>query len=416
MSDIGTQSASIKTAAVETKSLSTDLHVTGRIQPEISKEVDISTRFSGRVLRVIADLGTVVKKGDVLATVDSHDITDLQAELIEAASKLAIASSHRERERQIYEELLQRPKGLIAAKTDFERARVQLKLTEAEFKRQQELHVEKIASAKDFMSAQANLEKMKFDFKEAESALQREDRLFKNQGMLKRDYQLANAEMAREKRHVDTLRQRLAFVGMQDHLIDQVEKTGVIVSEIPLVTPQGGVITDQHVASGEMVEPNNKLFTVTDLSIVVVAADLPEIDLRYAKMNAPVAVTVASYPDETFNGTIRFISEHVNSNTRTVSIRALLKNPDHKLKSHMFAEIDLAGQSQLVLAVPKSAVHDRGGQKVVYVAVDKGFEEREIKVGRVYNDDAEVLSGLKEGEHVATQGSLLLKTAMSFGK
>ncbi len=416
VSEQGVRAAHIETEAVRKQYLSQDLHLTGRIQPEISREVDVSTRFSGRVLKIEAGLGSAVCKGQILATVDSHDISELQAELIEACSKLEIARSHNERERQIYEEHLQRPKGLLAARSHFEQMKVQLKWATGEFQRQQELYSEKIASAKDFIAAQANLEKLKFEFKEAESALQREDRLFQNKGMLKRDYQLALAEMAREKRHVETLRQRLAFAGLPQGLIAEVEATGHIVAEIPLLSPMSGVVADQHVAVGEMVDPGKNLFTVTDLSEVIVAVDLPEIDMRYARLNGPVKVTVASYPDKIFTGIISFIGERVNPNTRTVSIRAKLSNPEHKLKSHMFAEIDLPGPTQSVLSFPKAALHERDGQKVVYVQVKDGFEQKEVKVGRQFKGYIEALTGLNEGEHVATTGSLLLKTSMVYGR
>src|SRR5688572_31328216 len=110
----------LKTETVERRGLANRLHVTGRIQAEVSKEIDVSPRFSGRVVSIDVALGQRVNTGNVLARVDSQAVGEMQAELIEAQSKLDIARAHEERERQIYEEQRQRPKELLAAQADFE--------------------------------------------------------------------------------------------------------------------------------------------------------------------------------------------------------------------------------------------------------------------------------------------------------
>jgi membrane fusion protein, heavy metal efflux system len=231
--------------------------------------------------------------------------------------------------------------------------------------------------------------------------------------LLRKDLQLAHAEMLREKQHVDTLKQRLILFGMPKAMVERVVSTSTITPFVPIVSPVAGSITAHQVAVGEIVSPDKKFMTVTDLSTVMMTADIPEVDVPQVRMGAPVEIKVSAFPQETFNGIISYVSDVVNPTTRTVAIRASLPNPHRKLKTNMWAEIDLPGAPASVLAVPKAAVQERAGSQVVYVATSGGYEEHRIEVGRDFGEYLEIKTGLREGDQVATQGSLLLRTAMT---
>ncbi len=408
------QLVDIRNEPIQKRLLVVNLHVTGQIKPEVGKEVNVNTRFSGRVTDVRVAPGQSVHRGDVLAMVDSHQISELQAELIEAKSKLLIAEAQEERERQIYEEQLLRPKTLIQARTHFDETKVVLELAESEFKRQEGLYHEKISSAKDYLTAKATRAKGKVAHAQAQVDLQREERLYANKAMMRRDYQLAQAETARARQHKSTLIQRLQFLGVAPHMVQEVLKDAKIIAEVPIVAPASGVITHQRVAVGEVINSEENVFTITDLSNVVVAADIPEVHVPKVRIGSNVHVKVASYPHETFEGTISYISDQVNSETRTVAIRARLPNSDRRLKSNMFSEIDISGEPQMLLACPKSAVQERDGKKVVYVQKPNAYQERAVEVGSETEDYYHVVGGLSAGERVATQGSLMLKTELTY--
>ncbi|MBX9878403.1 MAG: efflux RND transporter periplasmic adaptor subunit [Candidatus Obscuribacterales bacterium] len=404
----------IRNEPIDQRKVSLTLRITGQIRPEVGKEVDINSRFSGRVIKVPVALGQKVSPGEVLATIDSREIGDLQAELIEARSKLEIARAHERREQQIYEEQLQRPAALIHAKAEFNQANTKLELSESEYRRQEQLHQEKIASTKEFLRSKAGYENAKADFSQAQQSLQREEHLFANRAMMRRDVDVAKAETKRADQHLSTLKQRLVFLGVPQSMVEDVIRQGKIQVLVPLISPANGVVTNIDVAVGEVLSPEKVAFTVTNLSSVVVAADLPEIDLARVKMDSPVRVKISSYPNEIFHGTINYISQVVDPETRTVKIRVTLPNESNRLKSNMFAVIDIDGDSADMLACPKSAIQERDGNKVVYVAVDGGYQERAIKTGRESETYVEVLSGLAPGEKVATQGSLMLKTELTY--
>lgn len=408
------QQLDIKTEKVSRRLLSRSLHITGKIQPVVGQESDVNTRFSGRVVKVLVRPGEYVKPGQVLAQVDSAEISSLQSELIESKSKLTIAESQASREGLIYKENLQRPQSVIDARTQEEETNVQLELAQSEYKRYEGLLKEKIAAEKDYLTARAALENAKLAHKQSLAHLQREEELFKNKAVLKRDFQLAQAEAARERQHLNTLKQRLEFLGMSSEQVKEVLETGKIFATLALKAKSSGVITSQELAVGEMIEPSDRAMTVSDLSQVLVNADLPETDLSSVKLGDPVKVKVASYPNQQFSGIVSYISEHVDPETRTVAIRAKLDNQDRKLKFNMFAEIDFQVSPRAVLACPKAAVQDRDGNKVVFIKdVAAGYRPKEVVLNPGSEQYYEVVSGLNEGDEVVTQGSLLLKSELS---
>lgn len=402
------------TEKIQNRVLGEDLHMTGRIMPSLGKETDISARFSGRILEIRVKPGDEVKNNQVMALMDSQELSGLQAELIEAKSKLAIAKAHEEREKQIYAENILRPKALIEAKTHSEQCKVHLDLVESDHARIEGLFKAKIAAQKDYLAAGAALAKAKLEYKEAEAELAREENLYKNRALLRRDLQLAEAETMREKQHFHTLQQRLEVAGLTPKFQQQMLDTGQIVMTLPIRTGVDGVVTFQDVSVGELVGPDKHLFTVTDLSTVMVVADLPEAESNSIKLGDNVKLRIPGLPGERFTAKISYVSDLVNSATRTVPIRATLDNKQRKFKINMFADIELRASPQEVLACPKAAVQDREGKKFVFVKNGDKYVERRIELGIDNEYYYQVLSGLSAGEEVVTQGSLMLMTEVSY--
>jgi RND family efflux transporter MFP subunit len=393
--------------------LGEDLSATGQVMPDVGKESDVAPRFSGRIVEVLVKPGDFVTPRQHLAVIDSHEIASLQAELIEAQAKLMIARAHEEREKQVYEENLLRPQTLIHARTEYDHSKVTLDLAHAEFKRVEGLRKEKIASEKDFLAVQANQAQAELAHTEAAQQLQREEGLYKNKALLRKELQLAEAETARAKQHVGTLKQRLQFVGVHADLVEQVARTGQIVEHIPMHARVAGVITHQDAAVGELIEPSKRIFTITDLSTVVVSVDIPEIYVKWIKLGSPARIKIASYPDKVFQGAVSYMSDTVNPETRTVPVKVKLNNPQLLLKTNMFAEIELQGSPRSVLACPRDAVQERDGNTIVFVKDGAEYKPQQVELGTDTEKYYEVVSGLHENDEVVTQGSLLLKTELT---
>ncbi len=405
----------IETEAVKSRRLTDSLQVAGQIHPEFGKEVLLTNRVRGRVVKILVAPGHEVKKGQTLALIDSKQISDLQSELIESQSQLDIARAHEERESQIFQEQLKRPETLLKAKAHLEQAKVQSGLTERNLKRYEQLVKEGIAASKDFYAAQASHTKAQSVYRQAKSDLEREKQLYQNKAMMKRDLQLAQAEVRRAEQRLNTLRQRLIFLGMTATKVDQILATGRIVGTTPIIAPMDGIISQQEVALGEMVDPGKEAFRITDLTTVALAADIPDVDLPKLTIGMPVKARISGYPGQIFPGKINYISTYIDPDTRTAPVRARLVNPDLKLRANLFADTEILLPPHTVLACPKESVQKKEGREVVYVADGGRYIEQPIHVGIDSEKYYEVISGLKEGDRVVTTGSLLLKTQVASG-
>jgi RND family efflux transporter MFP subunit len=393
------------TAKIQAEELSLPLHLKATIEPDFGKEVDVSSRIAGRVKKILVKPGQTVSAKETMVIIDSKDVSELQAELVEAESKLKMFKAHHQREVMIYEEQMERPKALLDAEAQHKEAKVKRDLAESDFQRVQELFKEKITSEKEYNAGKAALAHAQAVYDQAAGDLAREQSLYKNVPLMQHDVQLAKAEVERAKQHLDTIIQRLEFLGMSADMVHQTLISGRLTGEVRIAAPVSGVVSRQEVEAGEHVQPDKPILTITDLSTVIVRADLPETHLSRVKLGSKVVIRVPSYRSQQFMGAINFISDQVNPQTHTVAIRAQLDNADRKLKKDMSAEIDLEAQPARVLICPKKAISERKEQAQVFVKTgDGGFEERNVTIGGETEDAVEIVSGLEEGDEVAIDG------------
>lgn len=403
----------LKTGVAETRNLALNKTLTGRIQADVGKEIDVSSRVNARVDSIAVPPGSFLAKGALIATLTSKDVSDIQAQLIEASARLMTAKSHEERERQIYKEQVQLPPALLEARTAAKNAKVQRELAANSLRRQQTLLHEKIGAMKDLVAAKAQFEAANLECEQAEANLKREEALFAGKGVLRRTLQAAQAEALSAEKQVQALKSRLKFLGVDEDAIARTVKDGTAMGTIHLRAPGAGVVTFFDVGPGELVEAEKPLFRLTDLSTALVEADLPEIDVHKVQLGDAISVKVPGLANP-LPAKISFIANHVNTSTRTVPIRARISDQTHTLKVGMFADVILAVEETRALSVPKAAIQEIEGRKCVFVKTAQGFVQRPIQIGAETDHFVQVLSGLAEGEEVATDGSLMLKTEITY--
>jgi cobalt-zinc-cadmium efflux system membrane fusion protein len=163
-----------------------------------------------------------------------------------------------------------------------------------------------------------------------------------------------------------------------------------------------------------VIETEQKLFTVANLTNVWVIANVPEKDVQFIRKDQKVNVVVAAYPHAIFSGIITYVGDVLDPATRTMSLRVTVPNPERLLKPEMFAIVSVyAASSPDTLSMPLAAVQDGPVGKMVFVQREAGvFEVRAIKLGNDEGDVVRVLEGVKAGEQVVTKGSSALKSEM----
>jgi cobalt-zinc-cadmium efflux system membrane fusion protein len=174
-----------------------------------------------------------------------------------------------------------------------------------------------------------------------------------------------------------------------------------------------GTVVERNVLVGQEIRADAPapLLTISNLDTVWVMADVYEQDLALVQPGAKVGVRVPAYPNEVFPGTIEHMGDVVDPTSRTVKLRCSVPNPGQRLKPEMFAKVELTSAAGgKVLAIPSRAVlNDSEHSRVVTVDNDNVFSMRIVEVGPENGGKVRVLSGLKPGEKIVTEGALFVK-------
>jgi Cu(I)/Ag(I) efflux system membrane fusion protein len=206
--------------------------------------------------------------------------------------------------------------------------------------------------------------------------------------------------------------QKLRNLDVPDSRIDEVRNTMTNPRTIDWASPATGDIVEKKIIQGQRVVAGDELFRIADHSRVWVIAEVAEADSGEIREGMRATVTLRAFATEPQDGVVSFIyPEMMNPETRTVTVRIELPNPDGKMKPGMYADVLFHADADggLVTAVPDNAVIDSGTRQVVLVAKGDGrFEPREVKLGRRGDGYVEITEGLKSGEEVVTSANFLI--------
>jgi RND family efflux transporter MFP subunit len=189
----------------------------------------------------------------------------------------------------------------------------------------------------------------------------------------------------------------------------KLKETGKPIADLTIYSPVSGYITERNALPNLYVEPSTRLYTVADLSRVWVNAQIFQDDIGRLKPGDRAAITVDSYPGQTFSGQIEEILPQVDMATRTVRVRLAIANPGLKLTPGMFVNVDLKTSLGRQLVVPASAVFQSGARQLVFLNQGNGsLEPKEVTVGTRVGDDFVVLKGLGAHQSIVTSASFLI--------
>jgi len=260
----------------------------------------------------------------------------------------------------------------------------------------------------DYLKAGARLH-------EAELAHLRAKDLYENKAVSLAELQRREAAMKTARAELREAKNRLELLGVPLEEIGRLERELTIKANMPLRAPFDGRVITRNITRGEVVETEQKLFTVANLTDVWVIGNVPEKDVRFIRKDQRVNVVLAAYPHAIFSGTITYVGDVLDPATRTMNLRVTVPNPERLLKPEMFAIVSVfATSSPDALSVPLASVQDGPMGKIVFVQrkEDGAFEARTVKLGDEEGDVVRVLEGVKAGEQVVTKGSFALKSEM----
>lgn len=206
---------------------------------------------------------------------------------------------------------------------------------------------------------------------------------------------------------------RLRQMGLTQTQIDAIDQKPADSLTSQILSPISGTVVAKSVYEGQYVTTGQPLFEIADFSTMWFMFRAYEQDMPWIKPGLPVTVTTPSIPNKSFVGKVTFIDPNFDEATRSTKVRVELDNPlvngRRELLHRLYADGKIELEAPGVLTVPRSAVIETGADAVVYIDQEGGaYAHTIIKTGRRGDTLVEVLSGLKEGDAVVTNGNLLI--------
>src|SRR6266498_876013 len=349
------QTSAIETVIVATQSIAGIIPATGKILVPENSVASIGPVNAGRIVRLYAGQGSIVKKGQRLADLESADIDQAEADYLKALA-------------------------------DYENARrssvAEVKLAQANYDRTKFLYEKTITAGKNLQAAEHDLEMAKA---------------------------AAVSTVAQTKAALTSARRHLLILGLKDSDIDALANKSSLSAVFSLTSPISGVVVERSGTIGATVGSDANVFKIIDISRVWIDANVFEKDLERVRRGQEVKVSVPAFPGVNFLGSVILISSVVDPETRSVKVRTEVPNSDGRLKPDMFANVQIITDlHRTAISIPQAAVLDDGGKTVVFIAEGNGYAKREVHAGIQGNGRVEIIEGLQAGDKVVVKGNYLL--------
>jgi Cu(I)/Ag(I) efflux system membrane fusion protein len=241
--------------------------------------------------------------------------------------------------------------------------------------------------------------------------LQRRDQLLQSLTELSGQNAQAAVSLARERLRS---REKFVYAGVDNSILNEIEKTRRTVDIVPVRAPKSGFVTQIGAREGSYVTPLVNLLSMADTFRVWIDIELYPDQLAWVKKGDEVSVKLPHSDQQQIKGRLQFINPTVDNASRTVRARLVVNNAHQLLRPGTFVDVIIATQPHKTLAIPRSAVMRTGnGSKVMLSRGDGHFIPVSIETGIESGDFIEITDGLQEGAQIAVNGQFLLDAAAS---
>ena len=333
------------------------------------QQTDVAPSIAGKVTAVGVELGSYVRRGQMLVRLDDVDsklrVEQAQAQLDQAKAAL----------RQAEEKVGVRPGQNFDVNRvpEVANARVALELAEKNLRRAEKLIESGDVSRSTYDQQRAQRDQLK-EVYEAALSLARQNFAA---------VATARANVANAETQLGLARRNLSYA--------------------LVFSPIDGYVAERTADLGEYVSPSSKVATIVRINPLRIRIDVPEQAIPEVSVGQSVSVTTSAWPDKNFSGRIARISPSVSANSRTLTVEAEVENSSGVLKPGQFASVRiLQSRPQPAVLVPVRAVKTESGVSRVFVIKDGHAQQRLVQLGQTEGDLIEVKGGIGADEQVAT--------------
>lgn len=238
-----------------------------------------------------------------------------------------------------------------------------------------------------------------------------------NVGVPQKELEQAISDQQTAEGALKAARDAVRMFGKSEAEIDQIVATRKIDPALVVPSPMTGQITSLNAPPGLLVQPGNAPapYTVTDVSVKWMLANVIESDIALFQVGQSVAVKVMAYPDRVFQGKISKIYASVDPNTHRATTRSEIRDPRNELRPGMLANfvIHVRGPVEAAAIPANGVVREADGTMTVWVTTDRRrFVQTVVKTGSRRDDQVQILGGLQPGELVVTDGAVFLSNML----
>lgn len=229
----------------------------------------------------------------------------------------------------------------------------------------------------------------------ARSTAERSATLFKDRVVTAAENERDQAALASAQATVDALRTRLGYALVR--------------------APIAGVVTEKRSEAGDVIGAQSRLFTIADVSPLVVRVQVSELDITGISVGQTADVSVDALGGTVFKGTVRRIFPAADSVTRMVPVEVELGGgAARQLRPGYLARVTVRlGEREGVVLAPASAVVGSRDARAVFLKIGDKVERRAVRIGQVSGTVVEILEGLQPGDTVVTLGADQLRDGAS---
>ena len=333
--------------AAPTGGAATVLNASGYVEPR--RKATVSSKITGKVTEVLVDEGMVVEEGQILAQLDDSD----------ARRRYEAIRAERDVARAAIEEL-----------------EVNLADAERTLRRTQELREQGVSSVQDLDSATAAVDALRAKLRVARSSLD-----------------AAEAQLAVSAQDLENYTIRAPFAGIA---VSKDAQPGEMVSPVSA----GGGFTRTGIS------------TIVDMESLEIEVDVNESHIAKVQPGQPADAVLDAYPEWHIPATVRTVIPTADRQKATVKVRLTFDELDPRILPDMGVKVafresvdDESTATPAQSLVPGPAVHNEGGQTVVFVVEDGVVDRRAVSVGRVTDSDVEIMAGVVPGDRVVVGGA-----------
>jgi cobalt-zinc-cadmium efflux system membrane fusion protein len=324
-----------KNEVVKYQDIGETLMIPGRLETQNRKLAKIGSPITGRISDLYVSLGDVVKKGQVLARVNSIELTQTQLTLIKSTQLIGLKTKAVERAKLLFEA--------------------------------------DVISKAEMLRIENELDAVKADYRAS--------------------------------------RDQLIVLGMNEKALEKLESSGQINSYGDVISRFDGIIISRAINLGQIVNSQDNLFYVADLSKLWGVANIPEQQASFIQKDEVVTIEIPALENKKIEAKIIFEGNIVDPETRTVLVRTEIDNQNLSLKPDMLTSMYIQAKKVSRLAVPNAAIVRENDRNYVFIQNSpKTYRLREVQLGHKDGNLITILSGLAEGETIISDGAFHLNS------